>query len=167
MERDGLRIRAITLLDLEKIEKLIELMKANDLAEVSLRSGDEEINLRRPGAAPATSAPAPTLMPSPPSAPAAGSSVVESAPLPVDPEANLLRIVSPMVGTFYAASDPEVPPFVQVGSEVHPESVVCILEAMKVFNEIKAEVTGTIEKVLVKNEHAVEFGQPLFLVRPG
>ena len=156
------------MLDIEKIEKLIALMKANDLAEISLRSGDEEINLRRPSAVPATGSPAPNPFSLPPAATEvpAGSSVALPAPAPVDDDANLLRIVSPMVGTFYLASEPEAPPFVKVGSEVHPEAVVCILEAMKVFNEIKAEVSGTIEKVLVTNGHAVEFGQPLFLVRP-
>ena len=152
------------LVDIEKIEKLIALMKANDLAEISLRSGDEEINLRRPSAVPAPM-PIPFSLPLATTEAPAGSSVVEPAPAP-DDDANLVRIVSPMVGTFYLASEPEAPPFVKVGSEVHAESVVCILEAMKVFNEIKAEVSGTIEKVLVENGHAVEFGQPLFLVRP-
>jgi acetyl-CoA carboxylase biotin carboxyl carrier protein len=71
-----------------------------------------------------------------------------------------------MVGTFYVAPDPDSPPYVQVGAVVHPDAVVCIVEAMKVFNEIKAEVAGTIEKILVKNEQPVEFGQPMFLVRP-
>ncbi len=71
-----------------------------------------------------------------------------------------------MVGTFYASHDPDSPPYVQVGSEVEPETVVCIIEAMKVYNEIKAEVAGVIEKVLVRNEEPVEFGQPLFAVRP-
>jgi acetyl-CoA carboxylase biotin carboxyl carrier protein len=71
-----------------------------------------------------------------------------------------------MVGTFYAAPDPDSPPYVSVGSEVVEDTVICIVEAMKVFNEIKAEVRGTIEKVLVGNEEGVDFGQPLFLVRP-
>jgi len=103
--------------------------------------------------------PAATQMP-------AGTPAAEPPSAADDDDANFLKIVSPMVGTFYLASEPEAPPFVKVGSEVHPEAVVCILEAMKVFNEIKAEVSGTIEKVLVENGHAVEFGQPLFLVRP-
>jgi acetyl-CoA carboxylase biotin carboxyl carrier protein len=71
-----------------------------------------------------------------------------------------------MVGTFYSASDPEAPPFVSVGTEVEPDTAVCIIEAMKVFNEIKSEVSGTIERILVQNQQAVEFGQPLMLVRP-
>ena len=71
-----------------------------------------------------------------------------------------------MVGTFYAASEPDAPPFVDVGSEVHADSPVCVIEAMKVFNEIKAEVAGVIERILVHNQQAVEFGQPLMWVRP-
>ena len=71
-----------------------------------------------------------------------------------------------MVGTFYTASDPDTPPFVTVGSSVGDDSVVCIIEAMKVFNEIKAEATGTVERILVQNEQPVEFGQPMFMVRP-
>ena len=81
-------------------------------------------------------------------------------------ETELLTIKSPMVGSFYSASDPDSPPFVEVGSQVTPSTVVCILEAMKVFSEIKAEVSGTIEKILATNSQAVEYGQPLFLVRP-
>ena len=75
-------------------------------------------------------------------------------------------MLSPMVGTFYTAPDPDSSPFVQVGSEVSADTPVCIIEAMKVFNEIKAEVAGTIERILVQDQQAVEFGQPLMLVRP-
>jgi len=95
----------------------------------------------------------------PPAAPQAGA----------EPEAEpeeLPRITSPMVGTFYAASSPEAAPFVQVGDHVDEDTVVCVIEAMKVFNEIRAETSGTIETVLVENAEAVEFGQPLFVVRP-
>jgi len=81
-------------------------------------------------------------------------------------EVEYVEIKSPMVGTFYAAPDPDSPPFVQLGSTVNPSTVVCIVEAMKVFNEIKAELSGTIQKILVKNEEPIEYGQPLFLVRP-
>jgi acetyl-CoA carboxylase biotin carboxyl carrier protein len=77
-----------------------------------------------------------------------------------------VAINSPMVGTFYNSHDPESPPYVQVGSDVEPETVVCIIEAMKVYNEIRAEVSGVIEEVLVRNEDPVEFSQPLFKVRP-
>ena len=77
-----------------------------------------------------------------------------------------LKVTSPMVGTFYASPNPEAAPYVKVGSKVSASSVVCIIEAMKVFNEIRSEVAGTIEKILVNNQQAVEYGQPLFVVRP-
>jgi acetyl-CoA carboxylase biotin carboxyl carrier protein len=150
-------------------------MVSNDLVEISLRDGEEEVNLRRPntGVPGAFSSVANAsnpwaasnnpLPPPPPDVPANSSS---GLPAGADADAELIEIPSPMVGTFYSASDPESPPFVDVGTRVHSGMVVCILEAMKVFNEIKAEVSGTIERILVKNAEAVEFGQPLFLVRP-
>jgi len=78
----------------------------------------------------------------------------------------LIKIAGPMVGTFYASASPDKPPFVSVGASVGPNSVVCLIEAMKIFNEINAGTTGTIEKILVKSGDAVEFGQAIFLVRP-
>jgi acetyl-CoA carboxylase biotin carboxyl carrier protein len=158
------------LLDIEKIRELVSMMVANDLVEVSLRDGTEEINLRRPqpgspGPAGLWTAPAiNTAMP--PTSIGGPANTVGLAPVVKAEDHNLIEITSPMVGTFYAAPDPETPSFVQVGSPVHPGLVVCILEAMKVFNEIKAEVSGTIERILVRNAQAVEYGQPLFLVRP-
>lgn len=156
---------------MDKIRQLIEMMVANDLVEVSLRDGDVEVNLRRPNAnAPVTtvvtaSNPAPVAQPMPVAQAAPAAAPATPEPAPAD-DADLVEITSPMVGTFYAASDPESPPFVTVGTEVHPGSVTCILEAMKVFNEIKAEIAGRVERVLVKNAQPVEYGQPLFLVRP-
>jgi acetyl-CoA carboxylase biotin carboxyl carrier protein len=155
------------LFDIEKIQRLIEMMVENDLVEVSLRSGTEEINLRRPNAAAAVAmAPVAVRAPADP----APSSAPAAPPAPAGPpkeDAGLVSIASPMVGTFYVSSSPDSPPFVKVGDRVGPDSVVCILEAMKVFNEIKAETSGTIERILVKNGQAVEFGQPMFQVRPG
>lgn len=153
------------MLEIEKIRELVDMMVANDLVELSLRDGEVEVMLRRPGGSvhQMTAVPmhhgAPMLAPHPSSvhAPAQPAEVV-------DLEFHEIR--SPMVGTFYAAHDPESPPFVTVGSPVGPSSVVCILEAMKVFSEIKAETSGTIERVLVKDGEAVEYGQALFLVRP-
>lgn len=152
--------------DIDQIRQLVDMMVSNDLMEISVRNGESELNLRRPnlnahpaaapqGVATVIQAPGP-LSPTPAAAPA--------APTPV--ESALVEIGSPMVGTFYSASDPNSPPFVQVGSPVSSGTVVCIIEAMKVFNEIKAEVSGTIERILVKNGQAVEYGQPMFLVRP-
>jgi acetyl-CoA carboxylase biotin carboxyl carrier protein len=149
------------LVDIEKIRQLIEMMVDNELSELSLKDGEEEVNLRR-GTAPSVPVAAPVA---PAVAPAPAAPPTADAPPAAEDDPNLVAITSPMVGTFYRSPTPESPAFVQPGSVVSPESVVCIVEAMKVFNEIKSEISGTIEQVLVENEAAIEFGQPLFLVR--
>lgn len=165
------------MLDIEKIRELVEMMVANDLVEISLREGDKEVSLRRPNEQASGSVVAPSVMAAPVGAggnsqPASSLPVALPAVPPPPAEAMrrdepaLIEIGSPMVGTFYVSADPNSPPFVQEGSVVRPGTVVCLLEAMKVFSEIKAEVSGTIQRVLVKNMEAVEYGQPLFLVRP-
>ena len=157
------------MLDIDKIKQLIEMMVDNDLSEMSLRDGEEEINLRRPGGAagvPLVQAGPMSASGLPPDNPAAVPVAEDTSALRRDEEEELAEISSPMVGTFYTAPDPDSPPFVEIGSQVQPEMVVCILEAMKVFNEIKSEIAGIVEKILVKNEDSVEYGQPLFLVRP-
>jgi acetyl-CoA carboxylase biotin carboxyl carrier protein len=138
----------------------IDEMVENDLSEIMLRDGEKRSVLRR-GAhgmriAPVAHAPAAPLAATP-AAPAPAAAPVE------DP--TLAEIKSPMVGTFYSASDPTQPPFVKVGDAVSPDTVVCIIEAMKVFNEIKADVAGTVEAVCVHNASPVEFGQVLLKVR--
>lgn len=148
------------MLDIERIQKLVDMMIAHDLVELSIRDGDVEVNLRRPhgnnvAEVVAGAAPAGVVAATPSAAP---------APPPDDTE-NLVEILSPMVGTYYASPDPDSPAFVQVGSRVQADTVVCIVEAMKVFNEIKSEVAGTVDRILVKNEQAIEYGQPLFSVR--
>ena len=154
------------MLEIDRIRQLVEMMIANDLVELSLRDGEVEVNLRRPNP---KSNDAPILH----TAPAFADATHCASPMPTEAklpgevvEAEFQEIRSPMVGTFYASPDQESPPFVQVGSSVGPSAVVCILEAMKVFSEIKAETSGTIERVLVRDGEAVEYGQPLFLVRP-
>lgn len=153
--------RSVNVLDIEKIRHLVKIMVDNDLMEVALRDGEEEVTLRRGVAAPVSA-------PSQPHTPHAGPvAAVVTEPNSTEAVAeDLLTIKSPMVGTFYASSSPDAPPYVQVGSSIQADTVVCIVEAMKVFNEIKAEVSGIIEKLLVKNAEPVEYGQPLFLVRP-
>ena len=151
-------------MDLALLERIVKLMAANDLSTVEVRDGDKRVILRR-GAAPETSGfpmtfSAPSAQPSIP-APAA----TPAAP-PADPDAGLVPIKSPMVGTFYTASGPDAKAFVSVGSTVDEETDVCIIEAMKVFNNIKAETRGTIAKIAVANGQTVEFGQVLFLVKP-
>ena len=155
------------MLDIDKIQKLIEVMVKNDLVEVSLRDGDIEINLRRPnatggGCAPAATAQAQPVASAPDQAPAGSAGQANAAE---EDKGDFIEIKSPMVGTFYSGPEPEAPPYINAGAKVVPSTVVCLLEAMKVFSEIKAEVTGTIERILVKNAESVEYGQPLFLVR--
>ncbi len=154
--------------DIQKIRELVEMMVANDLIELNVRNGDQEITLRRPNPMATEIAALPASAVAPVAAPAdAGGGPPPEAKLPGEVvPVDFVEIRSPMVGTFYTAPDPDSPSYVQVGSHVSPTTVVCILEAMKVFSEIKAETTGTIEKILVKNAEAVEYGQPLFLVRP-
>lgn len=147
---------------IDEIKQLVELMVSNDLSRVELRQGDAHILLRR--GQPIITSAAPTMLP-----PAAPAAAAHAAPAHVEPAAaasNEVLIRSPMVGTFYAAADPESPPFAQVGTEIGANTVVCLIEAMKVFNEIKADVAGRISKVLVKNAQAVEYDQPLFAVVP-
>ncbi len=163
----------IDVVDPDKIRKLVEMMSENELSEICIRDGADEILLRRPGAAPIQVAmPQQVTAPVQPLADAVASVQPPAAatPTPTMPTASadegLTPIKSPMVGTFYAAPDPQSPTFVKTGDHVTADTVVCIVEAMKVFNEIKAEISGTIERVMVKNEAPVEFGQPLFMVKP-
>ena len=150
--------------DVRRIRRLVELMNDHDLAEIDLRDADIRIRIRKghepviaPMAAspvlPAAYEPAPAKSaPSAPSSPAAAS------------EEHLSVIKSIMVGTFFAAPSPDAPPFVKVGDRVGPETTICIIEAMKVFNEIPAGISGQIVAVLVESGDPVEFGQPLFKV---
>jgi acetyl-CoA carboxylase biotin carboxyl carrier protein len=146
----------------DELKALVDLMVTHDLTRVELREGDKHILLRR-GQAVITTTPAAYVAPVAAAAPAPAPVAPPPAAAPTD---NEILIRSPMVGTFYAAAEPEAPPFVAVGTQVNPNTVVCLLEAMKVFNEIKAECAGRITKVLVKNAQAVEYDQPLFAVAP-
>jgi len=158
-------------MDVEQIKALIELMEKNALTEVMIREGEFRLVLKRghAGAVTLTSNPVVSAVATPPMsyAPVHAAPPVESH-RPAEPPAGskLTEIKAPMVGTFYASADPESQPFVRVGSPVDKDTVVCIIEAMKVFNEIKAECSGVIERVAAENGGPVEFGQALFLVRP-
>lgn len=149
--------------DVKKVRRLVEMMKEHDLAEIDLRQGDQRVRLRR-GAEPMISMPAAVVAHAPQPASHAAPSAEKGAPAASAPSADLATVKSPMVGTFYAAANPESPSFVKVGDHVGPETIVCIIEAMKVFNEIPAEISGKITAVLVENGAPVEFGQPLFKV---
>ncbi|HEX5223341.1 MAG TPA: acetyl-CoA carboxylase biotin carboxyl carrier protein [Verrucomicrobiae bacterium] len=155
-------------MDLKDIKAIIDLMKKNSVSEFELEKQDFKIRLKRGmngggvmGAQseegqPVMYAPAPMALPA-----AAAPAAAPATPAAVEPE-----IKSPMIGTFYRSPSPESAPYVEIGAEVNPDTVVCIIEAMKVMNEIKAEVKGVITQVLVENAKPVEFGQPLFKVRP-
>jgi len=146
------------ILDLKRVKQLVELMTANDLTDVEIKQGDLQITLRRGSAMVVTSSvPVPTQT-APQTLPAVATPTVPEEP------ANTTVIKSPMVGTFYSASSPDAPPFVKVGDTVTPDKTVCLIEAMKVYNEIQAECSGKIVAVLVKNGETVEFGKPLFRV---
>jgi acetyl-CoA carboxylase biotin carboxyl carrier protein len=144
--------------DVKRIRRLIELMNEHELNEVDLRQADQRIRLRK-GAEPIITGPAMR----PPAAAGAAPPEATSAPPKTD-DKDIAFVKSPMVGTFYTAPSPDAQPFIKVGDHVGPESTVCVVEAMKVFNEIPAEVSGQIVAVLVENGEPVEFGQALFKV---
>lgn len=150
--------------DVRKIRRLVALMNEHDLSEIDLRQGDTRIKLRR-GAEPVitTAAARPASLPVAAAAEAPAVAPVAAAAAPAAEE-HIKMITSPMVGTFYAAPDPDSPAYVKVGDNIGPETTVCIVEAMKVFNQIPAEVAGKVTAVLVENGEPVEFGQPLFKV---
>lgn len=160
---------ALKTVDLKDIKAIIDLMRKNAVSEFELEKQDFKIRLKRSGAggvvrefdeppmvsyAPAAGGPNPAIAAA---APGTGASAAPS---------NETEIKSPMIGTFYRAPSPESAPYVDVGAEVNPDTVVCIIEAMKVMNEIKAEARGVVTAVLVDSAKPVEFGQPLFKIRP-
>ena len=154
-------------MDLKDIKAIIDLMKKNSVSEFELEKQDFKIRLKRGNGTVASMEDAPVLTYVQPNM--ALQSANPAAQLaPAAPIASSeIEIKSPMIGTFYRAPSPESASYVEVGAEVGPETVVCIIEAMKVMNEIKAEAKGVITQVLVENAKPVEFGQPLFKIRPG
>jgi len=150
--------------DLKDIKAIIDLMRKNALSEFELEHQDFKIKLKRGvsgQAVPVDDAPQYVITsPAPPPALAAPA----AQPLPASNPA-VFEIKSPMIGTFYRAPSPESPDYVEVGTEVNPDAVVCLIEAMEVMNEIKAEAKGVITHILVENAKPVEFGQPLFRIR--
>ncbi len=141
--------------DLERIRDIVKLMEEHDLTEVDLQQGDDRIKLGRGGPAPVAPVAAPAAA-APAAAPVASAAVDDGS----------ITINAPMVGTFYSKANPESEPFVQVGQMVSPDTIVCIVEAMKVFNEIPAECSGKVLEVLVADQQAVDFGKPMFRIQP-
>jgi acetyl-CoA carboxylase biotin carboxyl carrier protein len=151
--------------DNKRVRDLIKLMAENGLTEIELVEDKSSIRLKRDLAPAAASAALVSVPASAPVSVAVPAAAPAAAPAPEKAPLAGETIKSPMVGTFYAAAGPDSPPFVKIGSHVDKDTVVCIIEAMKVFNEIKAETSGTIAKVLVQNGQGVEFNQPLFLLK--
>lgn len=156
-------------MEIKDIQKLLDFIAHSGLDEVNIETGEFKVSVKRnaashsvatvatPVAVPVAAAPAP--QPAPPVA-------ATPAATPKAEESKLLTIKSPMIGTFYRTAAPDKPPFVEIGDEVTSGKVVCIVEAMKLFNEIESEISGRIVKVLVENATPVEYDQPLFLVEP-
>jgi acetyl-CoA carboxylase biotin carboxyl carrier protein len=156
-------------MDIKEIQELIKFVAKSGVSEVSIDRKDFKITIKATGSAPVVvnatvpAAPAPQMIAAP--APAAAPAPT-TAPAPAAEASNLITIKSPMIGTFYRSSSPDKPSFVNVGDEIGTGKVVCIIEAMKLFNEIESEVSGKIVKILVDNATPVEYDQPLFLVEP-
>jgi acetyl-CoA carboxylase biotin carboxyl carrier protein len=148
--------------DLRRIEELIAIMKKNDLVEIEVKHGDDKIHLKRsqPQQPTVTAVP---MVAGGVQGQNAGAGLVSAQPEPGD---DLVEIKSPLVGTFYVKPSPDSEPYVDLNSQVDPGTVVCIVEAMMVMNEIKPEISGTIVEILVENGQAVEYGQILFRVKP-
>lgn len=151
--------------DLKRIKQLIEIMKENGLVEIEIKHDDDKIVLKRAQPQQAF-APMPMMMPESVAASAGSAGAGATGGPAAASQEGLVEIKSPIVGTFYATPSPDSEPYVEVGSAVSSHTVVCIIEAMKVMNEIKAETDGTVVEVLVTNGQAVEYGQVLFRVRP-
>ncbi|ABB24801.1 acetyl-CoA carboxylase biotin carboxyl carrier protein [Pelodictyon luteolum] len=153
-------------MNLNEIKQLIGLVNGSDLQEAIIEEGDFKIILRRSVPQSVQYAPAPAPAPAAPAvAPAAAPAPVVEATLTAQ-AAGLIDVCSPIVGTFYQASSPDAAPFVSVGDTVKKGDILCIIEAMKLMNEIEAEISGTIAEILVENGQPIEYDQPLFRIKP-
>jgi acetyl-CoA carboxylase biotin carboxyl carrier protein len=154
-------------MDIRKVKKLIELLEASEVAEIEIHEGEESIRISRTSSAmPVTTITSPTPMPAaataPVATPAAEAAAAASAEAEELPEGHLVR--APMVGTFYRASSPGASPFVEEGHSVASGDTLCIIEAMKILNQIETDEAGTVKKILVENGQPVEYNQPLFVI---
>jgi len=151
-------------MDLRKIKKLIELLEESNLAELEIHEGEESVRLSRPTSSPPAAPAQAPVAAAPAPQPAAPGAEAESGGEDSLPDGEIVR--SPMVGTFYGAPDPDSPPFVQEGDKVSRGDTLCLIEAMKMFNQIESEYQGTVAAILVESGQPVEFDQPLFVIRP-
>ncbi len=150
-------------MDIRKIKKLIDLIQESDVAEIEIHEGEESVRISRNSSTAPIMMAAPTAVAAAPiaTAPAAVTPAVEAAPAASN-TANAVK--SPMVGTFYRSSSPEAPAFVEVGQTVSAGDIICIIEAMKMFNQIEADRSGTVKAILVESGHPVEFDEPLIII---
>jgi len=150
-------------MDLQDVLKLLELMESRHLDEIEVEQGGVRIRLKKGSATPA---PAPIVV-TPVAAvnPQGNSNAAPAVEKPAPPDSELVKVTSPMVGTFYRAASPDAEPFVNEGDRVAADQVVCIIEAMKVMNEIKAEVEGEVVSILIESGESVEYGQPMLTIR--
>ena len=154
-------------MDLKQIHDLIKVVNKSNIGEISIEDKDGKVTIKqKEDKITVTSAPAQTVYASAPAAAPTAAAPVASAPAAAPAAENLITIKSPMIGTFYRRASPDKPLLAEEGTEVSAGKVVCIIEAMKLFNEIESEVKGTIVKILVEDASPVEFDQPLFLVQP-
>ena len=154
-------------MDLKQIHDLIKVVNKSNIGEISIEDKDGKVTIKqKEERVTVSSAPVYAAAPAPAPAPVAAAAPASAAPAPAAATDNLITIKSPMIGTFYRRAAPDKPLMAEEGTEVSPGKVVCIIEAMKLFNEIESEVKGTIVKVLVEDASPVEFDQPLFLVQP-
>ena len=152
---------------IEEIKELLRLFNESGVGELELQRGEDRLRIKKAAAEPAViAAPAPMVVATPAPPPVAAQMAPPPAIKPADPETDQILVKSPIVGTFYEASSPDAPPFVKVGDSVQPGQVLCIIESMKLMNEIEAEVTGTIVAKLVENGRPVEYGEALFAIHP-
>ena len=153
-------------MDIRKVKKLIELLDESGIAEIEIKEGEEAVRISRypTGAA---AAPAPAYAPAPPpQAPAAPAAAPQAEPAAAAPEEDGYQVTAPMVGTFYSSSSPGAAPYVQVGDQISEGDTLCIIEAMKMMNQIEADVSGVIKSIRVQNGEPVEYGQILFVIDP-
>jgi acetyl-CoA carboxylase biotin carboxyl carrier protein len=152
-------------MDIRKVKKLIELLEESGISEIEISEGEESVRISRypkPGTVTMTAAP-----PAPAPAPAAPAAPAATAPAPVEaasPPVRGQQVTAPMVGTFYSGPAPGAKPFVDIGTEVKPGDTLCVIEAMKMMNQIESEFAGRVVSILVENGSPVEFGQPLFVI---
>ena len=155
-------------MDLRKLKKLIDLVQESGIAELEITEGEERVRIARGGAISVTPGSAPALAAAAPAVPAAGASGAAAPAAPAAAEPALATeghvVKSPMVGTFYRTPSPDAKPFMEVGSTVKEGETICVIEAMKLMNEIESDASGTIKAILVENGQPVEYGQALFII---